>query len=101
MGSVTETAAPERNSGQEEMVTIGLTKTHCLALMARVSDWRREEGAGCHAARVDDGVKGRVVDGEMTKNIRLRAALRPGAAERLIKSCHLSAAQPTDRRRNL
>lgn len=51
MGSVTESAAPERNSGQEEMVTIGLTKTHSLALMVRVSDWRREEGADCHAAQ--------------------------------------------------
>lgn len=50
MGRVTETAAPERNSGQEEMVTIGLTKTHSLALMVRVSDWRRKEGAGCHAS---------------------------------------------------
>lgn len=51
MGSVTESAAPERNSRQEEMVTIGLTKTHSLALMARVSDWRRKEGADCHAAQ--------------------------------------------------
>lgn len=51
LGSVTESAAPERNSRQEEMVTIGLTKTHSLALMVRVSDWRRKEGADCHAAQ--------------------------------------------------
>lgn len=44
---------------QEEMVTIGLTKTHSLALMARVSDWRREEGGRLSRAPVDDGVKGR------------------------------------------
>lgn len=33
------------NSRKENIVTIGLTKTHSLALMVCVSDWMRREGA--------------------------------------------------------
>lgn len=47
-------ASSQEIAGREKTVTIGLTKTHSLALMVSASDWTRREGGQAARNRVSD-----------------------------------------------